>query len=147
MACTVRPGARGPTIGMVTAVAVLAMGLAACSSVTSLGNKIEDALPASVGGLPSDVPARPATQPDFVPVGDTPPRRDLKTLTEEERKKLQADLVTLRDQQEGKTSRAKEQEGKASRPKEQEGKTSRPKEKQTPSTSASAKVTDEAANR
>jgi len=137
MACTVRPGARGRAIGMGAAVAVLAIGLAACSSVTSLGNKIEDTLPASVGGLPSDVPARSPTQGDFVPVGDTPPQRDLKTLTEEERKKLEADLKTLRDRQEGKTSQAKEQEGK----------TSRPKEKQTPSTSASAKVTDEAANR
>ena len=136
MVCTVRPGARGHGIGMATAVAMLAIGLAACSSVTSWGNKVEDALPASVGGLPSDVPARPATQADFVPVGDTPPRRDLKTLTEEERKKLEADLVTLRERQEGK-----------SRAKEQEGKTSRSKEKQTPSTSASAKVTDEAANR
>ena len=112
---------------MGAAVAVLAIGLAACSSVTSLGNKIEDTLPASVGGLPSDVPARSPTQGDFVPVGDTPPQRDLKTLTEEERKKLEADLVTLRDRQEGKTSR--------------------PKEKPTPSTSASPKVTDEAANR
>jgi hypothetical protein len=136
MACTVRPGARGHVTGM-GAIALLAIGLAACSSVTSLGNKIEDTLPVAAGGLPSDVPARPATQPDFVPVGETPPRRDLKTLTEEERKKLEADLVTLRERQEGKTSR----------PKEQEGKTSRPKEKQTPSTPASAKAADEAANR
>lgn len=114
-------------VGTGTAVALLAIGLAACSSLTSAGNKLEDALPSSVGGLPSDVPARPAVQPDFVPVGDTPPRRDLKTLTEDERKKLESDLVTLRDRQEGKTSH--------------------PKEKPAPSTSASPKVTDEAANR
>jgi hypothetical protein len=137
MACTVKPGAKGHAIGMSTAVALLAIGLAACSSVTFLGNKIEDTLPVAAGGLPADVPARSATQADFVPVGETPPRRDLKTLTEEERKKLEADLVTLRDRQEGKNSR----------PKEQEGKTSRPKEKQAPSPSANAKVTDEAANR
>jgi hypothetical protein len=127
MVCAVKPGARGHAVGMGTAVAVLAIGLAACSSVTSLSNKLEDSLPSSVGGLPSDVPARPAVESDFVPVGNTPPRRDLKTLTEDERKKLEADLVTLRDRQEGKTSH--------------------PKEKPAPSTSASPKVTDEAANR
>jgi hypothetical protein len=126
MACTMKPGARGHAVGMGTALAVLAIGLAACSSLTSLGNKVEDSLPASVGGLPSDVPARSAVEPDFVPVGDTPPRRDLKTLTEDERKKLEADLATLRDRQEGKTSH--------------------PKEKPAPSTSAS-QATDEAANR
>jgi len=126
MACTMKPGGRGRAVGMGTALAVLAVGLAACSSLTSLGNKVEDSLPAAAGGLPSDVPARPAVQPDFVPVGDTPPRRDLKTLTEDERKKLEADLVTLRDRQEGKTSH--------------------PKEKPAPSPSAS-QVTDEAANR
>jgi hypothetical protein len=127
MARTVRPGARGHAVGMGTALVVLAVGLGACSSVASLGGKIGDSLPPAVGGLPSDVPARSATQPDFVPVGNTPPPRELKTLTEDERKKLEADLVTLRDRQEGKTSR--------------------PKEKRTPSPAASAKVTDEAANR
>jgi hypothetical protein len=100
-----------------------------------LGNKLEDSLPTAAGGLPSDVPPRSsAVQPDFVPVGDTPPRRELKTLTEDERKKLEADLATLRDRQEGKTSGSKD-------------KTSRPKEKPAPSSSASQKVTDEAANR
>jgi hypothetical protein len=134
MACTVKREARGHAVGMGAAAVVLVIGLAACSSVTSLGNKVEDlgnkvedSLPASVGGLPSDVPARPAVEPDFVPVGNTPPRRDLKTLTEDERKKLESDLVTLRDRQEGKTSH--------------------PKEKPAPSSSASPKVTDAAANR
>jgi hypothetical protein len=127
MACTVKPEARGHAVGKGAAAAVLIIGLAACSSATSLGNKVEDSLPASLGGLPSDVPARPAVESDFVPVGNTPPRRDLKTLTEDERKKLEADLVTLRERQEGKTSR--------------------PKEKPAPSSSASPKVTDQAANR
>jgi hypothetical protein len=127
MARTVRPGARRHAVGMGTALAVLAVGLGACSSVASLGDKIGDSLPPAVGGLPSDVPARSATQPDFVPVGNTPPPRELKTLTEDERKKLEADLKTLRDRQEGKTSG--------------------PKEKRTPGPAASAKVTDEAANR
>jgi len=122
MTLQVRPGARGHPVGMALA-AVVAVGLAACSA---MGDKIGDSLPVAAGGLPSDAPARSATQPDFVPVGDTPPRRDLKPLTEDERKRLEADLVTLRDRQEGKMSRSQE--------------------KRAPSTSANAQATDEAAN-
>jgi hypothetical protein len=55
-------------------------------------------------------------------------------LTEAERKKLEADLVTLRDRQERKISHPGE-------------KMSHPLEKRTPSNSANAKVTDEPANR
>jgi hypothetical protein len=121
----VRPGASGRTVCIDTIlVALVAVGLAACAS---LGDKISDSLPPSVGGLPSDVPTRSASQSDFVPVGDTPPRRELKPLTEDERKKLEADLVTLRNRQEGKTPRSEE--------------------KRTPSTSADAHDTNEAANR
>jgi hypothetical protein len=106
MTLQVRSVARGYPAGMRKALtALIAVGLAACSAV---GDKIGDSLPAAVGGLPSDVPARSATQPDFIPVGDTPPRRDLKPLTEDERKKLEADLVTLRDRQEGKMSHSQE---------------------------------------
>jgi hypothetical protein len=136
MAFTVRRRAGGHAAGRGSALVVLAtMGLAACSSFgDKIGDKIGDTLPAAAGGLPSGVPARPETAPDFVPVGDTPPPRDLKTLTEAERKKLEADLVTLRDRQEGKTSHPQEQ-------------TSHSQEKRTPSTPANAKVTDQAANR
>jgi hypothetical protein len=80
------------------------------------------------------VPARPESAPDFVPVGDTPPPRDLKTLTEAERKKLEADLVTMRDRQEGKTPHPQAQ-------------TSHSQEKRTPSAPANTNVTDQAANR
>ena len=144
MAFTVRSGAGGHVAGA-TLAALAAIGLAACSSFgDKIGDKIGDTLPAAAGGLPSDVPARPATAPEFVPVGDMPPSRDLKTLTEPERKKLEADLVTLRERQEGKTSHPQEQKEQTSHPQE---KTSRPQEKRTPSTSANAKVTDEAVNR
>ena len=142
MAFTVSSRARGRGVGMGAALAVLAaIGLTACSSLDKIGDKVGDALPAAAGGLPSDVPARPATAPDFVPVGDRPPPRDLKTLTEDERKKLESDLVTLRDRQEGKTSHPQE---KTPHPQE---KTSQSKEKRAPSPSANAKVTDEAASR
>ena len=143
MTFTVRHRVGGYVAGRGSALVMLAaMGLAACSSLgDKVGDKIGDTLPAAAGGLPSGVPARPETAPDFVPVGDTPPARDLKTLTEAERKKLEADLVTMRDRQEGKTSRPQEQ---ASHSPE---KTSHPQEKRTPSAPANAKVTDQAANR
>jgi hypothetical protein len=143
MAFTVRRRTGGHVAGMGLALVVLAaMGLAACSSFSDkIGDKIGDTLPAAAGGLPSGVPARPETAPDFVPVGDTPPPRDLKTLTEAERKKLEADLVTMRDRQEGKTPHPQEQASHSQQ------KTSHPQEKRTPSTPASAKVTDQAASR
>src|SRR6516165_9902772 len=143
MAFTVRRRTGRHVAGMGSALVVLAAtGLAACSSFgDKIGDKIGDALPAAAGGLPSDVPPRPETAPNFVPVGDTPPPRDLKTLTEAERKKLEADLVTLRHRQERKMSHPEE---KMSPPEE---KMSPPLEKPPPSNSANAKVTDEPANR
>ena len=127
MAFTVRRRTGRHVAGMGSALVVLAAtGLAACSSFgDKIGDKIGDTLPAAAGGLPSGVPARPETEPDFVPVGDTPPPRDLKTLTEAERKKLEADLVTMRDRQEGKTPLAQEQASHSP------VKTSHPQEKRT----------------
>ena len=141
MAFTVRRRTGRHVAGMGSALVVLAAtGLAACSSFgDKIGDKIGDALPAAAGGLPSDVPPRPETAPNFVPVGDTPPPRDLKTLSEAERKKLEADLVTMRDRQEGKTPHPQEQASHSP------VKTSHPQEKRTPTTPA--KVTDQAANR
>jgi hypothetical protein len=141
MAFTVRRRTGRHVAGTGSALVVLAAtGLAACSSFgDKIGDKIGDTLPAAAGGLPSDVPPRPETAPNFVPVGDTPPPRDLKTLSEAERKKLEADLVTLRDRQEGKTPHPQEQASHS------QVKTSHPQEKRTPTTPA--KVTDQAANR
>ena len=66
--------------------------MCACSS-------LGDNLPAPVG-LPQNTPARPALQPEYLPVHDMPPARDTKTLTDPERKKIEADLVEVRDRQE-----------------------------------------------
>lgn len=141
MAFTVRRRTGRHVAGTGSALVVLAAtGLAACSSFgDKIGDKIGDTLPAAAGGLPSDVPPRPETAPNFVPVGDTPPPRDLKTLSEAERKKLEADLVTMRDRQEGKTPHPQEQASHS------QVKTSHPQEKRTPTTPA--KATDQAANR
>jgi hypothetical protein len=76
----------------------LASSLGACSS-------LGDNLPAPFG-LPQGVPERPAVQPEFQPVHEMPPPRDTKPLTEPERKKLEADLVEIRDRQERRTGKA-----------------------------------------
>jgi len=84
-------------IGTVLACA-LATGLCACSS-------LGDNLPAPLG-LPQEAPARPAVQPEFLPVHDMPPPRDTKPLTEQERKKVEADLVEIRNRQERRAGKA-----------------------------------------
>ena len=58
-----------------------------------------DALPEKMGGLPESAPARPAT-PYAVPnVYDARPTREARPLSTDEQKKLETDLVTLREQQ------------------------------------------------
>jgi hypothetical protein len=74
-------------------VLALAVGLGACASTVA-------DLPAEVGGLPAGTPERP-TQPGVYPaVHDMPPPRPNTVLTEEERKKAEADLKALRERQE-----------------------------------------------
>src|SRR5205823_1193964 len=78
------------TIGL-----MLACGLAGCSSTA-----MEDKLPTSMGGLPAAAPARPAAPPEFLPVHDLPQGRDIKPLSEDQRKKLEAELAVARTRQE-----------------------------------------------
>src|SRR5438105_10584542 len=82
----------GRAIGVAIFVATAA--LAACSSTPG------DFLPTAMGGLPADVPARPAASPDYMPVHGMPPPRAATPLTEEEQKKPQNDLAVLREHQE-----------------------------------------------
>jgi hypothetical protein len=80
-----------------TRVVVLAMGLmlAACSSSQSF-----DGLPPSLGGLPTDAPAKPKTPYQYPAVHDMPPPRSVKTLSDEELLKVEEDLTVARDRQE-----------------------------------------------
>jgi len=58
-----------------------------------------DVLPEKMGGLPQSAPERPAT-PYAVPnVYEARPTREAKPLTMDEQKKLESDLVTLREHQ------------------------------------------------
>ena len=82
----------GRRLAGVVAVAGGAMLLAGCSSTIS-------ELPTQFGGLPANTPARPDTPPVYPAVHDMPPPRSAAVLTDEERKKVEADLAALRAEQ------------------------------------------------
>jgi len=58
-----------------------------------------DVLPEKMGGLPESAPARPAEAFAFPNVYQARPIREAKPLSTDEQKKLETDLVTLREQQ------------------------------------------------
>src|SRR5262249_23244694 len=70
----------------------LAASLGACASTVA-------DLPPQLGGLPAGTPERPAQPPAYPAVHDMPPPRPNTVMTEEERKKAEADLVATRERQ------------------------------------------------
>ena len=74
-------------------------GLAAALAGSSPSAMI-DKLPAGMG-LPANAPARPETPYEYPAVHDMPPARASVPMTEEEQVKLEKDLVSVRDRQEG----------------------------------------------
>jgi hypothetical protein len=68
------------------------MFLAACSTALS-------EMPKEIGGLPAGTPARPETAAAYPAVHDMPPPRNTAVLTEEERKKVEAELAAMRAEQ------------------------------------------------
>ena len=58
-----------------------------------------DVLPEKLGGLPSNAPARPAETSAFPSVYSPEQPREVKSLSEDEQKKLGSDLMALRDSQ------------------------------------------------
>jgi hypothetical protein len=75
----------------------LAGSLAACSS--TMGDRVGDTLPTSMGGLPAGAPARAAEPPAYPAVHDMPPPRASTVLTEDEVQQAEKDLVRVRTQQ------------------------------------------------
>lgn len=61
-----------------------------------------DQLPASMGGEPVGVPARPDKPYQYPAVHDMPPPRATAPMTDEEQAKTEKELEALRDRQEGK---------------------------------------------
>src|SRR5262249_9468836 len=86
------------------ALPLIAGMLAACSSTS-----LTDMIPTAAGGLPENAPARPATPPEYSAVNAMPQRREALPLTDDEGKRPQAEMTTLRQQQE---KRAAEPEAK-----------------------------------
>jgi hypothetical protein len=66
--------------------------LASCSSVLS-------ELPTQAGGLPEGTPQRAANAPAYPAVHDMPPPRANAVLTEDEKKRVEAELAAMREQQ------------------------------------------------
>jgi hypothetical protein len=66
--------------------------LVACSTALS-------EMPKQFGGLPGGTPARPDVAPEYPAVHDMPPPRNTAVLTEEERKKVEAELAAMRAEQ------------------------------------------------
>ena len=83
---------RQPVMGLAL-VCAGAIILAACSSVLS-------EMPTQVGGLPAGTPQRPVVAPEYPAVHDMPPPRTNAVLTEEEKKKVEAELAAMRAEQE-----------------------------------------------
>jgi hypothetical protein len=73
-------------------VALASSLLASCSSVLS-------ELPTQLGGLPEGTPVRPASVSGYPAVHDMPPPRPGAVLTEEEKKKVEAELAAMRADQ------------------------------------------------
>jgi hypothetical protein len=82
----------GPLLARAATALAGACLLAGCSSVMS-------ELPAQLGGLPAGTPARPESPPAYPAVHDMPPPRSAAVLTDEERKKVEADLAAMRAEQ------------------------------------------------
>ena len=72
---------------------LLTVALGACASTFS-------SLPTQLGGMPTDAPQQPATPAAYPAVHDMPPPRPDVVMTQEERKKTEADLMALRERQE-----------------------------------------------
>ena len=70
----------------------LALLLGACATTF-------DALPEKLGGLPENAPARPAQTGTYPNVYEPVQPREVKPLTAEEQKKLESDLLALRESQ------------------------------------------------
>lgn len=78
-----------------SALALAALLVAGCSTSHI------DQIPHSIGGLPEGAPARPANQMAYPAVHDMPPQRAQPLLDEEEQKRLEKDLIKVRNRNTG----------------------------------------------
>jgi hypothetical protein len=83
------------------AVLGLAVMLGGCSA-----SSVIDKLPADMG-LPAGTPPRPDVPYEYPAVHDMPPARASATMTEEEQVRLEKELASIRDRQEGRPPQGK----------------------------------------
>jgi hypothetical protein len=78
---------------------MVAAALAVCAAalVSGCSGLIGDHLPAAVGGLPEDAPARPANDTPYPAVHSMPPARSTAPLSYDQQKQLEDDLIATRD--------------------------------------------------
>ncbi len=96
----------------VSLAAGLAAGLGGCASGVML-----DQLPASIGGEPAELPAKPAVAYQYPAVHDMPPTRADTPMNDIEQVRLEKELQSARDRQEGLYGQApKPASGAKSRP-------------------------------
>ena len=84
---------------------VAGLGLLATLGGCSAG-PIIDRLPADLG-MPAGAPARPEKPYEYPAVHDMPPARASVPMTEDEQVKLEKELTTMRDRQEGRSPASK----------------------------------------
>ena len=88
-----------PGLVLALAGAVMLSSCANTTNMTDMGNKLGNELPTAIGGMPQAIPERPQTTPEFPAVHDMPPARTTKVMTEEEKKRVEAELAVMREQQ------------------------------------------------
>src|SRR5262245_10880951 len=81
-----------------------ALLLAGLALLAGCGSIIGDTMPAAVGGLPADAPARPTTPAVYPAVNDMPPPRSEAVLTSEQQRQLEDDLIAARNRATAATS-------------------------------------------
>jgi hypothetical protein len=93
---------RQPLIGL-GLVCAGSIFLVSCSTMLS-------EMPTQAGGLPAGTPERPAVAPEYPAVHEMPPPRATAVLTEEEKKKVEAELAAMRAAQAKRAKASGEQE-------------------------------------
>jgi len=88
-------------VGLLHACAPILCGVALvyCASLLTSCSSVLSELPAQMGGLPEGTPERSTSSPAYPAVHDMPPARTGTVLTEAEKKKVEADLAAMRQEQ------------------------------------------------
>lgn len=79
----------------------LAAALLAIAALSGCSTAQIDSIPKQLGGLPDSAPKRAENPPDYPAVHDMPPPRTATLLDVEQQKRMESDLVAIRNRQPG----------------------------------------------